>query len=69
MQQVSTTTAEKHRLEDTICRLKTEALASATSLSDTLEQLEREKKAAVSDYATAIAWMCSTCRHVTSCDP
>ena len=54
MEQVSSATAEKHRLEDTICRLKSEAMASATSLSDTLEQLEREKEATVS--------------HLTSCE-
>jgi chromosome segregation ATPase len=42
--QVSETTAEKHRLEDTICRLKSEGMASATSLKEALEQLEKEKK-------------------------
>ena len=54
MEQVAMTTAEKHRLEDTICRLKSEAMVSATSLSETQEQLEREKQATVS--------------HLMSCD-
>ena len=48
MEVVSSTTAEKHRLEDTICRMKSEAMASSAALSETLEQLEREKEAAVS---------------------
>ncbi|CAI8056927.1 Rho-associated protein kinase 2, partial [Geodia barretti] len=46
MEQVSSTTAEKHRLEDTICRLKSEAMASATSVSEAMELLEREKETA-----------------------
>ena len=44
---MSETTAEKHRLEDTICRLKSEGMASATSLKEALEQLEKEKKTTV----------------------
>ena len=52
MEQVSSTTAEKHRLEDTICRLKSEAMASATSVSEAMELLEREKETAVSTHYT-----------------
>lgn len=49
LSQVSETTAEKHRLEDTIYRLRSEGEASSTSLTEALEQLEEEKAAAVSD--------------------
>ena len=45
--QVSETTAEKHHLEDTICRLKSEGIASAASLKEALEQLEKEKETMV----------------------
>ena len=48
MEQVSNTTADKHRLEDTICRLKSETLASATALNEASEQLEKEKQTTVS---------------------
>ena len=47
--QVSETTAEKHRLEDTVYRLKSEGMASSASLKEALEQLEKEKSATVSD--------------------
>ena len=52
MEQVSSTTAEKHRLEDTICRMKSEAMASATSVSEAMELLEREKETTVSAHTT-----------------
>ena len=54
MEQLSSATAEKHRLEDTICRLKSEALASATSLSDVMELVEKEKATAVSLQCTVL---------------
>ena len=47
LEQVSTTTVKKHRLEDTICRLKSEAVGTATSLSEAFEQLEKEKQTTV----------------------
>lgn len=49
MSQVSELTSERHRLEDTIYRLKREAVTSSTSLTEALEQLDKEKTAAVSD--------------------
>ena len=49
LSQVSELTSEKHRLEDTIYRLKSEAVTSSTNLSEALEQLEKEKTATVSD--------------------
>ena len=58
MDQVSNRTIEKRRLEDTICRLKSEAMASVSSFNETLEQLEKEKQITVSHV---------TC-HVMSCD-
>lgn len=48
--QVSEVTAEKHRLKDTIFRLKSERIASSTSLTEALDQLEKEKAAAVSNW-------------------
>ena len=48
LSEVSEITSEKHRLEDTIYRLKSEGMASRTSLKEAMEQLEKEKAAAVS---------------------
>lgn len=57
MAQVNEITAEKQCLQDTIYHLKDEVVASSTSLSEALDELEQERAAAVSSHFLALAQM------------
>ena len=57
MAQVNEITAERQCLEDTVYRLKREGVAASTSLSEALDQLEKEKAAAVSNVMVLYALM------------
>lgn len=52
MAQVNEVTAERQCLEDNIYHLKSEVVAASTSLSEALDQLEKEKAAAVSSHCS-----------------
>ena len=65
--QVSETTAEKHRLEDTICRLKSEGMASAASLKEALEQLEKEKETTVCVVSCDMSCDVDLCPSLAGC--
>ena len=64
MAQVNEITAEKQCLQDTIYHLKGEVVASSTSLSEALDELEQERAAAVSSHCFGPGT--NVCIHISS---